>query len=359
MKSKIKYISDKEKNVFKEEIIAQIEEYRKAINQDKVLGSSIYYDLLIYAKYIIEKENLDYFKIINGQTDELIKLLKERYKGVPVKIDNLKEYKLYEILGKLAFNDYVIEIYKDRVLDAYLDPNKKYLMVNASIRTYIQYPNIDIICEDFEINNKDSYALCKYKMRDEIIGIERNYYSSWNNINLEEYDALIFINDNKAKYIEFSEFNRKHITRMKEVFMITNYSNISNYKSSNGISRLFTSVRELKNKIKSVYIDDEKAYITYIHKDEEDKINIKELSNIPDDKLKNIIDSDKEIENVSIYVTSQDIIENNYRIGFKTYNNKTDNKELLRLVDNNARMTKRIRELDDEISRQIDRMIVK
>ena len=360
MKSNIRFISLSEKESMKKDILKavklQIEKYDK--NRKYIYTSSGYYLILLYSKYIIEKEKMNYTKIIGGDLDELLPYLQEAFKNnYTFVLRNFIDYKLYELLPLIAFKDYEIEVYKDRVLDSFVEKNKKYLLVSSGITIpYIKYENVDMFSERFFYKKIKKYSLIVkgYQILDEILGIKRKYLYSNEEINFNDYDEIIFIND--SKYQDYYSFETKNKIPINNFFMISKYSNISNYQSNTA----FLSELEIKNKIKNIYIDGEKAYIEYKN-NESNKINIKLLTSIPDSNLREIISSREEIPNISIYVTPDDIIKNNNRIGFSAYNKKRIKKEkdILDIVDDNKEILKKIRELDDIISNQIDKMIIK
>ena len=359
MNNKIIYLDNNEENIFKHDLMKQLREYILSKNE-RVSVLSQLYEILLYSKYLIEKNNLDYFKISNGDIDELMNLLIQSNYFIRLSLVLFKKQEIYKFIGKIAFEDYRIEIHKDRILDNCIDNNKKYLLISTNNRDYVSYSNVDIYIE----NDKHLININRDKIYDEIQNINRNYYIDLKDIDINIYDEIIYINDN-TNYISYTEFRKKLLKESnqlftKEVFMITNYSNISNYiyEKDNIILR----ENEI-NVIKNIMIDNNKAYILYDYKNRklinDTKINIKELSNIKDEDIKEYINNDKEIDNISIYVDRESIINNNYRIGFNAYNKKIDNKKILMLIDRNTTITKRIRELDEEISNQIDRMIIK
>lgn len=351
MQSKIRYVSENEIKL-KREVISLIKEhFTKYDVRCMIFSPTYYYDLLLYAKFVIEKEKMDYVKIIDGEVDELVKILKEKFSKyfIPSFVNNFVKCKLYEILKKMAFEDYEIVTYKDRVLDAYLDSDKKYLLIGNRHRyrdLYYAYPNVDIYDVDMEKRKQ-----LIWEILDEITGNQREYYTNLKDINLDKYDSIIYLNGN----IDFKEYVcRKHHIVGKKIFMICSYSFVSKYKGN-------------FEEIESVLIDNSMAYIKYYGRnrnyrlgEEEDKVNIKELSNVADSDLKKIINTDKEIKDISIYVSAKEFVDHARRLGFTTYNNDNERRDkILRLVDYNYAIIKRINELDDEISKQIDRLFVR
>ena len=354
MKSDIKFISDEKDNKLKKELLDLLKRhmYERIEKGKAVTSPNICYELLIQCKYIIERENLDVSKIIEGDTKELIDYLKKEYSKFNhiennLIVNCLNRFELYEIIKKIIYEDYYINTYTDRVLDSYIDKDKKYLVISNNELPFINYPNVDIF-----VKNISTYRMFISGQYDEIVGIRRNHYDSLDNVNLKEYDSIIYINNTK-EFIEYRELLGKKIKEVNNILMICSYSTISKYRDR------FTN-------IKSILIDKDKAYIEYyrgvLFRNKDDyKICIKELSNIKDEELKDVISSDKEIENVCVYASLADIRSNRFRIGFKAYNKEInqDRNRILRLIDYNDEITKKIRELDNEISNQIDRMIVR
>ena len=132
--------------------------------------------------------------------------------------------------------------------------------------------------------------------------------------------------------------------------MVCKYSSISSYKGN-------------FNEIGRILIDNSKAYIEYpIIKDnkKEKTVNITELSTISDTDLKDVINSKKKIDNISIDISDIDFMNHGKRIGFTTYTKDNVSRDkILRLIGYNNSIIKRINELDDEISKQIDKIFIK
>ena len=322
-------------------------------NKRDYLAPGLFYNFLLYVKYLIEENNLDFMKIINGDLDSLLPYLEDVSNYF---VKNFIEYRHYEVLKKMIFDDYYIKTYQDRILDAYLDSNKKYLLISTASVPYINKENIDVC---LRVSSKSIHPFFeRYQLLDRIIGINRKYCNEYKDIKIKDYDEIILIND--RNFIDFGDLSRNKVKMNSDVFMICNYSDISRYKSNN---RLFSDL-ELKSRVNSIYIDNDKAYVRY-HKYEPDnkdkKINIKNLSDVKDDNLSSILNKDEEIEDISIYVSPDDIINNHYRIGFKSYNNKDILKyeDIIKVVDQNERIINKIRELDDIIVKEINKLIIK
>ena len=352
MKSEINYITDEKDSKLYKELLDLIKDKIKE-HSNRVINPSYYLCLLLLSKYIIEKNNLDLTKILNGNTDKLEKKLYEETKKFEVQradilISSFIEYKIYELLKKIIYEKYEIPTYDDRVLSSYIEQDKKYLVICVSLVNHIKYPNVDIYTKDIY----GSKMLLNQAI-DTIVGIKRKYYKDVDDIKWSSYDKVIFINNGRT-FKDIRELVDNNYHRFNSLLMACNYSSISKYRA-----RLIN--------IKSILIDKDKAYIEYIksirlltNKDDY-KISIKELTNVEDDDLKDIINSDQEINGKVIHTTLEDIRNNSFRIGFKAYNRKfnPDRTKVLRLIDYNEYLTSEIRKLDNEISKQIDSIIVR
>ena len=357
MKSKVKYIYDSKDSRLRKEVCEEISNNIKEYDVDKKnhYSSGAYYDLLVNAKYIIERNNLNFSNILEGDTLELEVLLRNNYKEMQyiqgiLLIAGFKKYKLYEVLRKMIYDDYEIDTYYDRVLDSYIEDNKKYLIISDKPIDFINHSNVDIYYEKLS-----SSTIFNSQMKDLISGFNRKYYTSLDEIKFKEYDLIIYISSSK-EYVDINKVIGKRIFPMEKLLMICNYSAISKYNK-----RL--------EYIKNILIDKDKAYIEYWKENlykaftnkDEITIGIKELSNVKDEDLKEIINSDKEIENISIHTTLKDIKNNGYRIGFNAYNKELnkDKSKIIRLIDYNDYLTSKINDLNKEISDKINNMIVR
>ena len=351
MISNIKFIDNYKDDKFYEEV------HKHGENYNLTILTKQYVEVLYYAKYLIEKNNLDYGKIINGEIDELIDLLKDKLKEIingDRVIKDLESKKYYELLKHIAYQDYEIPSLNDRILDKFIDKNKKYLFISTGYIPYLKYENVDIYIDHriSKVMGKYSSSLNNYLLFDDILGIDRKLYNSFADINPSDYDYVIYYN--YGTYLEYNDYIKPSHIRFKNIFAIYDYNKISNYKNNKKYRLLHNT--------KSIFIDNSKAYIIQeasynIRLDK--TINIKELTNVDDNDLSNILLIDKEIEGISINVLPDDIINNNFRIGLSAYINKKGNNEIIKLIDKNLVITERINRLNEMISNKIDEMIVR
>ena len=357
--SDINYVYDRNENILRKEIINKINNYTKDYDIKYFSIDDIYY-LLIYSKYIIEKYNLDFSKILNDNIEELLPYLQDKCRSYIRKgiLNKYIEYKIYHLIKFVIYREYTFEVYKDRVIDLYIDTNKRYLLVSNVAVPYINHSNVDIYYEKgILLNGLVAPSIYEYSIKDEIIGINRECYNNLKDIDFTKYDTIIVLNDTKEPYDIIKEY--KKIFRKCKVLLKCKYSDISKYRTTFDDFRY----KDQSSNINTILLDKSLAYLLYNYTNKDTKINIKELSNIEDKDLSNIINTKDSIDNVSIYVNVDDIINNRYRIGFSYYNsnNINDNttKDIIKLVDYNEYLTNRIKELNDEISKKLDEMFIK
>ena len=345
MISNIKYVQDKDNNqrkLIKELIQEQVKKFEKEMDM-RIVYRSYLYELVLYAKYLIEKNNLDIRKIVEGNYENLELLLEDRFKvfNNPQLKYAFSDYELNVVLKKIIFDDYEISTYMDRVLDNYIVADKKYLLISTHDIDYIKYSNVDIYLDihPTKIERK--------KVIDEILGNNRIYYNSLAEVNFKDYDEIIYINDGR-EYKHILDTLPNKLNGLTNIFMICKYADISRYDD------LIC--------IESIMLDKDKTYIKYrVGNCKINEIIIKELSKIDDSELKDTMNSNKKKKDVCIHVTREDFRKHNYRVGINTYKNdiNNDKTKIIKLIDYNKSITNRLRELDEEISKQIDEMIVR
>lgn len=358
MKSNIKFISDEKESKIKKEVIELIKE--RISNEKYNHPSNYYYYLLIYSKYIIERDKLNASNIIDGDIEELLEKLKSskvfKETDLSYMLRGFEKNKIYEFIKKVIYEDYEILKYDDRVVNALMDPKKKYLIISSDSIGFVTSPNVDV----YIYNTSSTLVTTKFKIYNEITGINNNYYLSSDNIEFKKYDKVFFYNTKYATDKTRISLKRYYYD-INKFFMICNYSEISKYSES------------LLN-LKSIIMDKDKVYIEYMKlkeirtvdeikrlEDSDIKVCLKELTNLDDDKLKEVVDSDEEKENVCVYASLSDFKNNSHRLGFKAYNRKfdLDRTRVLRLIDYNEKITRDIDKLNKEISTQIDKLIVR
>ncbi len=319
------------------------------------------YALLQYMKYVIKENGFDISKVINGETKEVNDIIKTDFKdflSINRFVDKIDQYQIYKFLKEIYFDDdYTCLGLDDRILNNHITKSKKYLLVTTCEVPYIYFENVDIYYKNTISKRKPTIILSSV-IYDKINGINRNYINTLENVH-KEYDEIIFIN-NEKDYVDCLDYIRNDCNgHMDKVFALYPYRQISKYGEKH--LRLLLDVE-------SIIIDNSFAYIQYqkrvnLRKKETNEINteskiwIKDLSNIEESELSSILNNNKEIKDISIQVTYEDIEEHNFRIGISTYKNGKD--ELIDLVDENEKIIERIHRLDKIISTKIDELVVR
>ena len=353
----MKYINKLDSSTY-EKVRNYLSKTAKEVGSLHVFSFEMYY-LLYYMKYVIEKNNLNYQSIIKGETKELFDILKHDLSEVITIRTSLKyieENGLYKLLKLVAFEDYEIDSYNDRVLDSLIDPNKQYLFVFDGLSLpYLPYSNVDIYDERIRgrVFNKYSPRAFVYIVYDKILGIKRDMFISDEEVRQKKYDAIIFLN-NKRSYVDAIEYiSNKNLRVASDIIAIQKYKYISKFRRTSA----------LLYKIKSIIIDSDKAYLNYkknlLSNAETDDINIKDVTLVNSNQLEDILKSNDNIPGISTNVTHEDLVKHNFRIGISTYENNDEHNRILQLIDRNEAITERIHELDEKISYLIDELIVR
>ena len=160
MISSIKYVDNYNDVKFKEEILNY---YNEVYNTHTLFMPHTFIDMLYYAKYLIEKNNMDYSSILQGNIDELADELNKGYKefGLLNRMI-IKRYfvdnKFYTLLKYIAFQDYELPSFNDRVFDAFIEEDKKYLFISSGNVPYIKQANVDILADKSYRSSTDSFS---------------------------------------------------------------------------------------------------------------------------------------------------------------------------------------------------------
>ena len=112
MISSIKYVDNYNDIKFKEEVLNY---YNEVYNKHILFTARTYIDMLYYAKYLIEKNNMNYSSILQGNIDEWSNLVYKGYKefGLINRMIIKRDFvdnKFYTLLKYIAFQDYELPL---------------------------------------------------------------------------------------------------------------------------------------------------------------------------------------------------------------------------------------------------------
>ena len=261
----------------------------------------------------------------------------------------------YENIYELV-NEYINKKYRFGI-DIFNNTEKKVcISYEYNNRCYDKYGNTTYITNNFCLFDK---MITWFKFFDLVLDIH-NEYITYEELDITKYNYL-YINDFVPRYrfIKNSNDNfygiiRKMINKNKELNIIlhTDYKKISNINEGWYILDYLDKVILYDEVDTFLYFknndNDEVSIINY------DGLKIKEL-----DKLYEIINNNRRMKDVLTKTTIKNIKENHYRIGFRLYQNKleTDIRNINEIVDENTRLLSRLNNLNNDIAKEIDKLI--
>lgn len=326
----------------------------------------LYYLIAIYIKNLCDN-NIDgytYENVNNENYQEIIKKISRlvgfNFTVIRVEMDIEK---ILKIIKDVSIDDLIADMFK---------AHEKKLGINllaADLKKVCYVMGYDFNSYDIRGNTTYIYILKSdisvYMLLDELLGIHNDYQHTRDYKITDDIEYVYITNTSSTNRLfdmnngnkEFMDIFRKCLYQDKTIVLKTAYKTIS------FINRYLPLTSIKKIVLNSKYERNES--ILYFHNDRsEDKVS---LILYDEDKvdiagLKKIIDDNKENKENLIKITRDDLINNNYRIGFKLYATN-DQKEIAKtineMVDTNRRYMKEIDRMDYIISTEIDKLISK
>ena len=301
---------------------------------------------LIQLKYLCDTNVYSYEEVLlNDDLYELncdIVRIKKYFKDDKILINrillSIKNVDTKELL--LEFLDSI-----DKPLCLHEGNNVAYLNVeNELFRFYSNKGNVTYVMkspEFFEIA----------KVFDKILNINNNYVLVDDFVK-EDFD-YIYIYDGSLRFSIYSEDVLDEIKKLlgsNNIILIANYNKISNFREG----------RFLTGYIKTIVLDNKKAYIVFQKPREDDQVTIISTDKIKDKtKLPSIIKNNRKQKDVLIKIRTQDLRENNYRIGFNLYKLEKTNiiKDINKIVDENTMYLERLNIINMTVQREINKLL--
>ena len=112
--------------------------------------------------------------------------------------------------------------------------------------------------------------------------------------------------------------------------------------------------------IKTIVLDNSKAYIAFKKPIEDHQVTIINTDKIKDKtKLPSIIKNNRKQKDILIKINTSDIRRNNYRIGFNLYKLEKTNviKDINNIVDENTRYLDRLNNINVMVQREINKLL--
>ena len=194
-----------------------------------------------------------------------------------------------------------------------------------------------------------------FKLFDKVLNLS-NDYKRIDEINYSDYEEMhyygmlgrIGIRLNERAFEEINNFVKNGL----RVVLYTFYVRINNYKNGKDT---------LDNLSKVIFLPKNKAVMIF-EKKENDEISL--INHIEDnniEKLKKIIVSNRKIKDVLIKIKGDDIVDNNYRLGFRLYQLEhiERNKTINEIVDNNTELIRKLERINEVVEKEINFLINK
>lgn len=332
----------------------------------RVRNLDLAYLISLYIKNLCDNHIDDYtYENVNNQNyleviDKISKELGLRFTTIKIEIDIEKILKL---IKDISLETLISDMFKNHEKELgirLIDNNKKKVcyLQSYDFNSYDKYGNTTYI---YFLRND----ILAFILLDKLLGVN-NQYENGKDYKISDDVEYVYINNAvttnrlfelNSRNNEIVEILRKNIYAGRKVVIKTAYKTISfinRYLPLSSIKKIVLNSKYEKNE-SVLYFDynrdkDKISLILY----DEDKVDIP--------GLKKIVDDNKENKDNLIKITKDDLINNNYRIGFKLYTTD-DQKEIAKtineIVDANRRYMKEIDRMDYTISTEIDKLISK
>ena len=309
---------------------------------------------ILSLKYLCDNGTLDYDTIM--RIDDLEKLKLEDDKLTFMLSIDYKKYLheiQYENLKELIIK--YVNDNKDKYDDLSFIEGRKLVYINLPIGniSYYDLKGLSTYVSD------DYYVLqfyLLYKFFDKVLCL-KNEYKKLSEIKLSDYQELHFYSE-RGRFGSFA-LNEKKFDKIEDyinsglrVILYASYNQISNFKNGSGI------IKYLKNVI---FLSHNKSTLIFEKKEHNGVSIINYQDEIDLDKLKRIIINDRKIKDTLIKVKSEEIYNNNYRLGFRLYQLEYENKNktINEIVDENTKLIERLELINGIVEKEINYLINK
>lgn len=352
-------------NMLSEYIKKEIRESRKAKYISDAEVKKVYL-ILVYLKFLCDKypnnysydDNYDdiFFENLNNEKDidiknkisglnvnKLINYL--RYENLEQLVNDLKEeYKQEEKIGKLLLKkeDKILFISTRNYKIDYLNSNNcDYLTKLDNYEIKSDYTYDKILDQLFNLNNQYISDITKISNYNVIYILDKEPIYRYR---MQNIDIMGMVD----RFVRNKDFNGK-------VILKTRYAKVSilreRYLISNHLSKV---ILDSNKNIEDTYLE-----FTNVNKKEDISIVLHDSKKELD--YQKIIDMDEPNDEYLIKISPQDIINNNYRIGFSLYTSVEQEKvtNITALITENRNIIDTIKKLDSDISEEFDKIFVK
>jgi len=342
-------------NDLKEEIKKQLSKEYKYVSNYMIESNLLN---LLVLKYYCDTSNLKYENLIsieNEKTKEIElpddPLLK---KILNVKFTKLLSHIRYENIQELI-KEYLY--HEDITLNIINSKEKKVCIPSAfSNSLYDLDGNTTYVIDYFKIT---PYEISKFQFFDKVLN-NHNEYLSQEKIPFENYKNVYIYDDiPKYRFIKKSDNKSYEIINVLlrkykhlKIILHTDYKKVSNLKDTKNIIKFMSKVILFEDGNTFLYyennVDSKVSIINY------NKEKIKNLS-----KLLEIIEKDRKQKDILVKTTTEEIINNYYRLGFRLYQTGTpkNKKNINEIVEENTNLIERLSILDKDIEQEINKLM--
>lgn len=339
-------------NNLKDEIRNEILKETKYVSEHRVDTNLIY---LLALKYYCDKSLLSYEQLIKETTEENINIEED---FIITKSDKLRILKLLPLIQYENLQELVKDYLKTNKIGINLIDNshKKICLCNRIKKfIYDMTGNTTYIIDKFDLDKEE---IIIFQFFDKALNLD-NKYSKYEDIIFENYH-YVYIYDDTPKYRFIKENSNDIYPLIRQILkknndlkiiLHTDYKKISNIKQSRLIMKYMSKV----------LLDEETAFIFYEKKDNNKVsiINYNKDKIYSFDKLLQIIDNDRKQKDILVKTTTEDIINNHYRIGFKLYQSSIIEKarNINEIVDENTKLIEELSTINKRIEQEINKLI--
>lgn len=319
--------------------------------------SENFYIMLLYLKYLCDNKKYTYEEVIKSETIEkyisefspLLKGIYSIYKDC--EINKLLVFIQFENLKTLIYD--FLNNYKNNKINI-LDKDKKIAYLTNTYPFCIYDTNGGALYSNYDSERINERKCELFKLLDKMLNIKNEYKKQINQNDISN-NSLIYIYDDALTYryiknIDILNCVYKVINKFpnNEIIFETKYNKISTLK-----------YRFYYEKLRRVIIikDSDTVYMQY-NIDLNDKVSIVMYDESKGDALNKIIENDRKQKDVLVKVSTDEIYENNGKIGFRLYQNKSDQtRNINDIVDENSRLIANLSIINDEIKEEVDKLI--
>ena len=337
-----------------EAISKKLKKVRKYISNSDL---EYFYIMLLYLKYLCDNNKYTYEEVIKEKSiEKYIKEFSPLLKGIynlykDTDVNKLLTFIQFEDLKNLIYN--FIDSYKINKIDI-IDNNKKVIYLTNSYPFSIYDVNGGILYSNYDSVRINERKCELFKLIDKMLNIKNAYKTQIDKNDVLE-DSLIYIYDDTLKYryiksINILECVYKYVRNFPNNKLIfeTKYNKIATLKYRFYYERLRRVI--MLNKSDTVYLE----YNT----DLSNKVSIIMYDSTKDINLKKIIENDRKQKDILVKVTLDEICENNGKIGFRIYQNKSkETRNINDIVDENSRLINNLTIINEIIKEEVDKLI--